>query len=361
MTWREELDSYVEWLGGRDEPASESYRNSVKSVGKRLATRFELGSFLDLSGEEMFTWVKELREKGLSKASVKAYRAQVKALARWVNGGEIPTAYRGGSTKTPSRVRSREDLLSDKDLESLVAHLNPRDAMASLLMRYTGARPGEVLGLRRGNVEFVTKEGRTFALLNFVDTKTDVDRAAALADAATIGTLQRYLEFLKTDLLFPAPRNLGVRLSAQTFWVSLSRAVKKAGIRTRVYPYLFRHTFATREGAKMGSAARARQMGTKSETVLEHYDHVSGEDLVELLAGMEGTGRPEAQPEAIARLEVRLDQVERFSVALLTVLEHLSKRDPDVRGLLDTAKIAFDRAGRAEWMTEPIEGLPSGE
>ncbi len=57
-------------------------------------------------------------------------------------------------------------------------------------------------------------------------------------------------------------------------------------------------------------------------------------------------------PEEAAALEVRLDQVERLTGNLLTILEYQAERDADLKGFVEVAKSAFEKAGRAPWMVE---------
>ncbi len=302
MTWQGEVDAYIEWLATRHEKnegkaVSANYLRYSEYLLKHFGNDLHPASFKEITKDDVITWTSNLRKRGLSgkkgvsEASVRGYMAMVKAFLRHLNGGETPACLQGlsfGGFK--SRVESYDDLADDDELEKALSVLALPGRTVVLLIRHSGARPGEVLGTRRRNAKIVTRKGREFVILSFPKTKTGQPRSAVVSDPTTIDTLKEYLAYApESEWLFPAVRNDGP-MPYQTLWRSLQRACEKAGVR-HIYPYQLRHTWASKEGAKMPSHIRSRQMGTKSETIMNHYDHVGAEGLLE--AHLEvGGGRP---------------------------------------------------------------------
>ncbi len=102
-------------------------------------------------------------------------------------------------------------------------------------------------------------------------------------------------------------------LRSEALWHYLGRASKQAGIKKRVYPYLFRHTAATRR-YNAPAGVRDRMMGWKSD-MARNYEHLATEDVRDYLLETEGPATTDMTPE------------ETMERAMSAVLE-LSK-DPD--------------------------------
>ena len=169
-------------------------------------------------------------------------------------------------------------------------------------------------------------------MLSFPQTKTDEPRTAVVSEPKAIEGLHRYLRAYPVDAsgyLFLAPEGEGP-LGYQTLWRRVDRAAERAGfhkwegrkkgarsggkkvVRKRIYPYLFRHTWNTIEGARMPHHLRNAQTGTSSETILAHYDHIGAPQLLEWYQE-HGEGAPVVPDTATETLKEVRDQLEALS------------------------------------------------
>ncbi len=263
--------------------------------------------------------------RGLAPASVQAVYAIIKAAARWLNGGETPPRFpklEELATVKPSdtlRVKRPSELLTPGEFEALCAALSPRDEAITRLIRATGCRPGEVLGLRRGDVTWVKEGGQEFCVLAIVDAKGGENRAPIVFDRKAADKIREHMAAVAGDVLFPAPRGAG-SLPYATYWVALRRGAERAGVAKRVYGYLFRHAFASDEGARLPPAERDEQLGWKTD-MWRRYTHLAVGKRLKTAALFEA-GRPAPEPEAARELEERMARLEeRFEAALARLRE----------------------------------------
>ncbi len=292
MDWRDELTRYRTYLRGKGVTAE--YQKTLAAYLTRLGERFKPASFLDLGQEDFSTWFAELRDKGLGEASIRTMASHVKATLRWLNDGETPRSLRGlaiGHSKP--RVKSKTELLTDRELERLLKALGPTKRAIVRLLRATGARPSEVLGLRREDVALLRHDGNgEYAELTFRDTKNSETRNVPIVDGEAVEELKDFLEIgPKAGLLFPSPVRKGEPLKYQTLWRSMRRAAAKVGLTKRVYPYLLRHGRAT-ELYDAPSGLRDKLLGWRSPLQWRNYEHLVTDDQRDYLFEREGQ-RPE--------------------------------------------------------------------
>lgn len=177
-----------------------------------------------------------------------------------------------------------------------------RDKLILWLLADTGMRKGEILGLhwsdidwkaqtlkvvRRDNVNHAYAKGR----------ERELSLAGLMQDSKFCEILTKYcddeyphkvVEFVNDDMVFvvlhKGSPSYGKPLEPQNLNKLLSRLHQQTGIDIeRIYPHLFRHTFAThnirkgrQKGKDKGEIAKSvqRQLGHKSiSTTLEIYDH----------------------------------------------------------------------------------------
>lgn len=216
--------------------------------------------------------------------------SHVKATLRWLNDGETPRSLRGLTIgRSKPRVKSKTELLTDRELERLLKALGPQKRAIVRLLRATGARPSEVLGLRREDVDLRQHDGNgEYAELAFRDTKNGETRSVPIVDAVAVQELKDFLEIgPKTGLLFPSPVRKGEPLQYQTLWRAMRRAGRKAGLAKRIYPYLLRHTRATELHASP-QGVRDRLLGWRSPLQWRNYEHLATDDLRDFLFEREG-------------------------------------------------------------------------
>jgi len=271
-------------------------------------------------------------ERGLSANTLAAYRADLTALARWleehdsallkatriellgfiaarVEGGSRPrsTARQLSSFRRFFRFMMREGLieldptsqiampkigrslpksLTEAEVDSLLEAptvsdpLGHRDRTMLEVLYATGLRVSELVSLKHNQVNL------TQGVMRVVG-KGNRERLIPLGDEA-VKWLQQFtqgprVEILQTDYLFPTRR--GDRMTRQAFWHIIKRYSKKAGVEKELSPHTLRHAFATHL-LNHGADLRVVQMllGHSDLSTTQIYTHVARERMKELHA-----------------------------------------------------------------------------
>ncbi|MEO0996928.1 MAG: site-specific tyrosine recombinase XerD [Pseudomonadota bacterium] len=274
-------------------------------------------------------------ERGLSKNTLGAYRADLMALARWLPGigarieaaskadllafiahrveqGAKPrsTARQLSSYRRFFRYLTREKLidtdptvdiemprigrslpksLTEAEVDALLAApaiddpLGHRDRAMLELLYATGVRVSELINLKLSQINL--NQG----VLRIVG-KGDRERLIPLGEES-----QRWLrDFIEgprveillerqTDYVFPTRR--GDRMTRQAFWHIIKRYASKAGVGKKMSPHTLRHAFATHL-LNNGADLRVVQLllGHSDLSTTQIYTHVARERMKDLHA-----------------------------------------------------------------------------
>ena len=311
--WEDQLTRYINYLKAKG--SKPRFIDTVKSYLGHLGQRFNK-PYLDISREELELWFAELREggvtgkKGLADASLHSAVGRVKSCFRFLNHGLTPDSIRGLSYgKTRKRIRGNDELLTEEEIKELGNALKQPWKSVFLMLAHTGARPSEVLKLKAGDVEGPqTKDGNTFVLIYFRETKTGKPREATVFDPQAIQVVGEFMQLLapKSGYLFPA--RSGKPRDPNTYRTYLQRTAKRLGWSKKVFPYLTRHTYVTklRELGFSDSDIMA-QCGFEDARMLQNYGTPKPEALRKRMA-------KKLAPEAIVEL-VNLTQTELDKIA----------------------------------------------
>ncbi len=187
----------------------------------------------------------------------------------------------------PRIGRSLPKTLSEDEVDSLLnapntdEPLGHRDRAMLELLYATGLRVSELINLKQSQVNF--NQG----VLRIIG-KGDRERLIPLGEES-----QRWLkEFIngprmeillerQTDYLFPTRR--GDRMTRQAFWHIIKRYAEKAGVRQKMSPHSLRRAFATHL-LNRGADLRVVQMllGHSDLSTTQIYTHVARERLKDL-------------------------------------------------------------------------------
>ncbi len=323
MTWKDEIRKYEKYL--RAKGASDYYIKTAGVYRRALGEAYNPESYLDLTEEQIIDWFNALRKrglmgrKGLSEASLRSIATHIKSMLRRMNDGETPPSLKGLTIgKATSRVKSKGELVTAEEMERFLEAVDPQKRAIFRLLYATGARPSEVLNLKREDVAFRVHNGLEYLELSFRDTKTGVPREVPLREPKTLQALKDYLEIAPSEgYIFPSPRRKGEPLQYQTLWVCMKRTAQKLGIKKRFYPYLLRHSKAT-ELATAPRAIADKYMGWKSGLMLRNYTHLQTDDLRDYLFETEGL------PVDVAV------QLKTVIETLMSALEEQAEKDPQV-------------------------------
>ncbi|WP_278438251.1 site-specific tyrosine recombinase XerD [Pseudomonas oryzihabitans] len=274
-------------------------------------------------------------EKGLSPHTRSAYRTDLLAFARWLEGRgltlesvgrdavldhlgwRLSEGYQARSTarflsglrsfykyavregrlaEDPTLLVSMPQLgaplpksLSEADVEALLAApdtedtLGLRDRTMLEVLYATGLRVTELISLTLDEINLREGSLRVFG-------KGSKERLIPLGEEA-IAWLESYLKTTRPlllggqpgDILFPSQR--GTPMTRQTFWHRIKLHAQVAGIRTSLSPHTLRHAFATHL-LNHGADLRTVQMllGHTSLSTTQIYTHVARVRLQQLHA-----------------------------------------------------------------------------
>ncbi len=184
----------------------------------------------------------------LARASVRSYIRSIRVFLGWAAKADGGAATVGGSPRLPKAERRMFDVLSRDEIQRMEnAAKAERDKLIVRVLADCGVRLGELLGLRVGDIQ-EPKRGE-FALK--VHGKGDRDRLVPLAPALS-RRLRRYLAGRRANpeerifvALRKSPNGRYAPLTESGVGQAVRVLAQEARIDKRVYPHLFRHSFAT--------------------------------------------------------------------------------------------------------------------
>jgi integrase/recombinase XerD len=272
-------------------------------------------------------------ERGLSQNTLAAYRADLTALARWLEVRQIVVtgtsradllgfiAWRVESGARPRSTarqlssfrrffrflvregavgddptaqiampkigRSLPRSLTEDEVEALLAApvvtdpLGHRDRTMLEVLYATGLRVSELVNLKHSQVNVnqgvirIVGKGNRERLIPLGD-----ESVRWLAEFAKGPRAEILLE-RQTEYMFPTRR--GDRMTRQAFWHIIKRYAQKAGVQKELSPHTLRHAFATHL-LNRGADLRVVQMllGHSDLSTTQIYTHVARERLKEL-------------------------------------------------------------------------------
>ena len=267
-----------------------SAKNTVESYGRDLRT---LAEFLagrgvthaqDATRKQLREFVFELKELGLSAASIRRHVSAVRTYYRFLAGEGELTDDPSDRLETPRRGRKLPDTLSAAECQRLVESPGHDEALgwrdrALLELAYgAGMRVSELCNLTLADLWMDDQVVRVFG-------KGSKERLVPIG-RQVIGAVSIYLNQLRPKLDRGKTKHrllLNVRgqpLSRVGAWGIVKKGAIRAGISKRVTPHTLRHSFATHllEG---GADLRAVQemLGHADLATTQIYTHVDREYL----------------------------------------------------------------------------------
>jgi site-specific recombinase XerD len=227
----------------------------------------------------------------LSRASVRSYVRSVRVFLAWSASPEGGKATVGASPALPKRTKPMIDVLTRDEIQRMEnAVATERDKLIIRVLADCGLRLGELLSLRVEDIQEIAK-GR-FAIR--VHGKGSRDRLVPLKPDLH-RRLRRYLAGRHAE-----GRNrvlVSLRKGADGRHAPLTEsgvgqvvriAAQNAGIEKRVYPHLFRHSFATqwlRNGGNIISLQRV--LGHADLSMIQGvYSHLDTDDDYDAMMGV---------------------------------------------------------------------------
>jgi len=231
------------------------------------------------------------------------FKVVLKMFYRWLLGNDedFPSLIKWLKPKIRNKKsKLPEELITEEEVLKLVnAADNLRDKAMVLILYESGCRIGELLGLKMKNISF-DKYG---AVLR-VEGKTGSRRVRIISSVSALSTwINNYAnsENPEAPLWPPIATNHHYRetpIEHASFYRVLDNLAKKAGVRKKVYPHLFRHSRATALATKLTEAQMKEHFGWVQESEMAAtYVHLSGRDVDDALLKLHGMKTDENKQE----------------------------------------------------------------
>ncbi len=258
---------------GLSDNALRNYRTSIETL--RVLDKDPR----KMERKDLIKWAAGLEEQ-YAESTIQGYKAYVKKYFRWLrtgrlNDGQYPECVEWMKTGG-KRKKLPKEILSHEEIEKLAeAAENQRDRTMVWVGYESGARPGELLGLKIRDIQFDEHGAKIM-----VDGKTG-ERRIRLVES--VGELKKWLEAhpRKED---PDSALCWSQKGGSLARFSWSRILKKlasrAGIKKRVHPHLLRHSRATHLAGEGLNEVHLRKIfgWTRDSDMPSVYVHVSGRD-----------------------------------------------------------------------------------
>lgn len=226
------------------------YTNQLKRMIQHLSDIGYVGSIDQLDQDkfnELLMYLED--EMNLSPAELRNYKKVVKKLYGFLCGDDIPSWVRKlklGSVETPIQP---QDLPTQEELDKMLAACtNPRDRALLSVLCDSGMRVGALASCRVKGVESTQYGVILYISQTSKSNKTTPAKGVPLTWSS--GYLQQWMGVhpLREDPDAPLWITLDKNqepLSYKTIRITIKNIAKKAGIKRRIHPHLFRHKAIT--------------------------------------------------------------------------------------------------------------------
>ncbi|MCP8309007.1 MAG: tyrosine-type recombinase/integrase [archaeon] len=248
--------------------------------------------FSEMTKEDIVEIVQKIeRRPDYSENTKQDYKLSIKKFFRFLKGEEnYPEEVRWIRITSKRCTRKLpEELLTEEEVKRMAeAARTPRDRALVLVLYESGCRIGETLSLKIRNVQF-----DEYGAVLTVDGKTGMRRVRVIASSPALASWIN-IHPLREDHNTPLWVSLGTNsrdlpLKHRTASELLRTLARKAGIKKRVYPHLFRHSRATHLANQLTEAQLKQHFGwVQSSEMASTYVHLSGRDVDNALLRLNG-------------------------------------------------------------------------
>jgi len=239
--------------------------------------------FSKANREQLASAIAKLEQSDYSPKTKSNVKITVKAFYKHCLGEDMYYPKQVAWIKSAERSNKKmlpEDILSEEEILKMIeAAGNIRDKAIIALLYDSGIRIGELLGIRKKDVDLNSEVAHIV-----VNGKTGMRKVPILFSAPYVSN---YLELVKDkkqeDYLWTG---LGTwsksnrLVDGAAIRKMLKAAAKKAGIEKRIYPHLFRHSRATYYANRLTEQQLKAFFGwTGDSKMVSTYVHMSGRDI----------------------------------------------------------------------------------
>lgn len=261
-----------------------------KPVAK--TTKSDISNFiLKLEGKKYSEWTKH------------DYKVVLKIFYRWLRKTEeYPVEVKWIKTNVRNNHLLPDEILTESEIKTMTqCASNLRDKAFILVLYESGCRIGEILTLQIRNVHF-----DIYGAVLLVTGKTGDRRVRIIAASPKLGSwIENHPR--KDDPDAPlwvsfSTNNLYRYFSYPAAKKMLKKTAKKAGIKKRIYPHLFRHSRATFLAKFLTESQLKQHFGwVQSSGMASVYVHLSGRDVDNTLLKLQGIKINEEEKETLLK------------------------------------------------------------
>lgn len=318
---------------GLSKPRVAKYANHLKIVSEKLGK-----SFLKVTPDDIVTFLSELERSDYSIHTKKDYKVVLKRFFKFLGREElvkgVKTTVKGNQRKLPEEILTKSEV---RKMIEVADH--PRDKAMLAVLYEGGLRIGELASVRMKNIEF-----DEYGAVIKVQGKTG-ERRVRLVTSASL--LAKWME------MHPGRENkeasLWVNLSTnykkegvtyQGIAQNIKRIARKAGVKKRITPHLFRHSRATHLAGDLTEAEMDEYFGwVQGSDMPATYVHLSGRDVDDKILqihGLKPRGKEkqdEMRPVECPRCQYINSPVSRYCGRCGTVLDEKDRIKLEVKGV----------------------------
>lgn len=283
------LESFIRHLAterGLSDKYQFNTRRALEHFFAWLADRHGVTQAGEITSSHISAYLDHRKRAGLAAGSIKISIVAIKIFLRHLHARGAIAADAAEGMTLPRLARHLPETLNELDVERLLAAAAPdsgdplfiRDRAILELLYASGLRAAELVGARLENLDLeqgiirVTGKGNKTRIVPVGARARDV-LAGYLAQARP-----KLVKPQTASVLFLSNRGQG--LTTHRVWEIVRDAAKRAGLETRVYPHLVRHSFATHLLSN-GADLRVIQemLGHADISTTEIYTHVDSTRL----------------------------------------------------------------------------------
>lgn len=261
------------------ENSLESYSRDIKSFLRYLSD-IQINDLSEVTVEDCREFFTSLSKAGLNERSLARFHSSIKGFFSFLVVSEYITRNPVARISPPRLKKTLPEILTPAEIDSLIAKTDDetpvglRDRAIIEVLYACGIRVSELAGMKKNDIFFDEEMIRVLG-------KGSKERLVPIGSSA-LNALTKYFTYGRPIIAKPGSGNilflnlkLGGALSRVGIWKIIKQYAELAGIDKRVYPHIFRHSFATHliEG---GANIRAVQemLGHTDISVTQIYTHI---------------------------------------------------------------------------------------
>lgn len=272
------------------------YLNTLESLNRLFGKTFE-----DATKSDIAHLVKKIEEKGYSDWTKHDYKVVLKIFYKWLKRtDDYPEEVRWIKARGRKNTILPEEILTEDEVKKMVeSAANLRDKAFILVLYESGCRIGEILSLGLRNVHF-----DDYGAVLMVSGKTGDRRVRVIYSAPKLASwIENHPLKEKPDAplwINFSTNNKNAAFSYGATTIMLKKAAKKAGIKKRMYPHLFRHSRATHLANFLTEAQMKQHFGwVQASDMASTYVHLSGRDVDNTLLKLQGIRTKNQEKEVV--------------------------------------------------------------